>query len=89
MPWSMGTSDPWSCSRDPVREATPRCSSTSWKPWKSAGPGPAGPRTRPERTLADKAYSSKATRQYLRERGIGCVIPKKDDQKADRIRKGS
>lgn len=51
--------------------------------------GPGRPRTRPERALADKAYSSRATRQYLRDRGIGCVIPEKDDQKANRARKGS
>lgn len=51
--------------------------------------GPGRPRSRPDRALADKAYSSRATRQYLRERGIGCVIPEKDDQKANRTRKGS
>lgn len=51
--------------------------------------GSGRPRSRPDRAMADKAYSSKATRQYLRERGIGCVIPEKDDQKANRIRKGS
>ena len=46
-------------------------------------------RTRPERAMADKAYSSKAIRAYLRERGIQCVIPEKEDQKANRKRKGS
>ena len=51
--------------------------------------GSGRPRSRPDRAMADKAYSSKATRQYLRERGIGCVTPKKDDQKANRTRKGS
>lgn len=51
--------------------------------------GPGRPRTRPDRAMADKAYSSKAIRAYLRGRGIECVIPEKDDQKANRKRKGS
>jgi transposase len=46
------------------------------------------PRTRPDRAMADKAYSSKAIRTYLLGRGIECVIPEKDDQKANRKRKG-
>ena len=53
---------------------------------KKAGPGAA--RTRPDRAMADKAYSSKAIRRYLRERGIQCVIPEREDQKANRRRKG-
>jgi transposase len=40
------------------------------------------PRTRPDRVLADKAYSSRAIRTHLRARGIGIVIPEPDDQKA-------
>ena len=46
------------------------------------------PRTRPDRAMADKAYSSKAIRTYLLGRGIECVIPEKYDQKANRKRKG-
>lgn len=46
-------------------------------------------RTRPVRGMADKAYSSKANRAYLRDHGIQCVIPEKEDQKANRKRKGS
>lgn len=38
-------------------------------------PGSGRARTRPERAMADKAYSSRAIRQYLRDRGIQCVIP--------------
>jgi len=38
---------------------------------------------------ADKAYSSKANRAYLRHRGIKAVIPQKADQAANRRRKGS
>ncbi len=30
---------------------------------------------RPDRVLADKAYSSRAIRAHLRTRGIGSVIP--------------
>ena len=51
--------------------------------------GPGRARTRPDRAMADKAYSSKGIRAYLRERGIQCVIPEKEDQKANRKRKGS
>jgi transposase len=47
------------------------------------------PRCRPDRVLADKAYSSKANRGYLRRRGIHCVIPVKTDQAANRRKKGS
>jgi transposase len=47
------------------------------------------PRTRPDRVLADKAYSSKANRALLRCRGIRATIPVKDDQAAHRRRKGA
>jgi len=47
------------------------------------------PRTRPDRVLADKAYSSKANRAYLRRRSIKCVIPVKADQAAHRRNRGS
>jgi len=51
--------------------------------------GAGRPRTRPDRVLADKAYSSKDNRAYLRRRGIRATIPVKDDQAANRRRKGS
>jgi transposase len=47
------------------------------------------PRTRPDRVLADKAYSSRANRRHLRQRGIRATIPIKDDQAANRRKKGS
>ena len=47
------------------------------------------PRTGPGRVLADKAYSSRANRAYLRRRGIRCTIPEKADQAANRKKKGS
>jgi transposase len=51
--------------------------------------GPGRPRTRPDRVLADKAYSSRANRAYLRRRKITATIPVKADQAANRIKKGS
>jgi transposase len=54
-------------------------------------PRPAGgrPRTRPDRVPADKAYTSRANRAYLRRRGIRATIPSKADQDANRKAKGS
>jgi transposase len=53
-------------------------------------PGRVGrPRTRPDAVAADKAYSSKANRAYLRRRRITAVIPEKTDQQANRKKKGS
>ncbi len=51
--------------------------------------GPGRPRTRPDRVLADKAYSAKANRALLRKRGIKATIPIKDDQAANRRKKGA
>ena len=51
--------------------------------------GPGRPRTRPGRVLADKAYSSRANRAWLRRHKIGCTIPEKDDQAAHRRARGS
>jgi len=52
-------------------------------------PGGGRPRTRPDRVLADKAYTSKANRAYLRRRKIKATIPSKADQDAHRLAKGS
>lgn len=46
------------------------------------------PRCRPDGVLADKAYSSRGNRDYLRRRGIRATIPEKDDQIAARRRRG-
>ena len=51
--------------------------------------GPGRPRTRPDRVLADKAYSSRANRAYLRDRKIAATIPVKIDQQAHRRARGS
>lgn len=45
-------------------------------------------RTRPDRVLADKAYSSRANRAYLRRRGIACTIPQPADQIQHRRNRG-
>jgi putative transposase len=45
-------------------------------------------RTRPDRVLADKAYSSRTTRTLLRARGIVAVIPEPSDQQGHRKRRG-
>lgn len=47
------------------------------------------PRTRPRRVLADKAYSSRANRSYLRTHGITATIPVPKDQAAHRNARGS
>lgn len=51
--------------------------------------GAGRPRTRPRYALADKAYSSRAIRGRLAQRGIKAVIPIKEDQAAARARRGS
>ena len=50
--------------------------------------GPGRARTRPNRVVADKAYSSRATRELLRSRHIVAVIPERSDQQANRKRRG-
>ena len=51
-------------------------------------PGPGRPATRPARVIADKGYSSRAIRAYLRRRGIRATIPERRDQQAGRTRRG-
>jgi transposase len=46
------------------------------------------PRRRPGRAMADKAYSSRANRAWLRQHGIQAVIPVKEDQKKHRRDRG-
>lgn len=50
--------------------------------------GPGRPRARPDRALADKGYSSRAIRRYLRQRGIRATIPERRDQQNNRARRG-
>lgn len=47
------------------------------------------PRTRPDAVRGDKAYSSRAIRSHLRDRGIKAVIPESRDQQGHRKRRGS
>ena len=51
--------------------------------------GPGRPRQRPERVVADKAYSHPSTRAALRARGIAFTSPERTDQIAHRKAKGS
>lgn len=51
-------------------------------------PGPGRSPTRPSRVLADKGYSSRAIRSYLRRRHIPATIPERRDQQANRLRRG-
>lgn len=52
-------------------------------------PGPGRPRVRPDTVLADRAYSSRANRAWLRTRAIKAVIPNKVDQLAHRRARGT
>jgi transposase len=51
--------------------------------------GPGRPRTRPDRLLADKAYSNGKIRAELRRRRIIATIPEKADQQKTRAGKGA
>lgn len=51
--------------------------------------GPGRPRQRPDRVVADKAYSHPSTRAALRARGIAFTSPERADQIAHRQGKGS
>lgn len=46
------------------------------------------PRNKPDSVAADKAYSNRPCREYLRRRGIPHAIPEKADSRAARMRKG-
>ncbi|WAP59133.1 IS5 family transposase [Streptomyces sp. S465] len=46
------------------------------------------PRSRPGQVIADKAYSFRGFRAYLRRRGIAHTIPEKTDQRRHRLRRG-
>jgi transposase len=52
-------------------------------------PGGGHPRTTPQVLLADKGYSARRIRAYLRRRHITTVIPERADQQANRTRKGN
>lgn len=47
------------------------------------------PRSRPDHVLADKAYTSRSNRRYLRRRGIRHTIPERLDQQTHRRNRGS
>ena len=43
------------------------------------------PRRRPKRVVGDKGYSSGKVRRYLRQHGIGATIPKKANERPQRV----
>jgi len=51
--------------------------------------GPGRPRQRPDRVVADRAYSHPSTRAALRARGIAFTSPERTDQTDRRKAKGS
>ncbi|MFI5704638.1 IS5 family transposase [Streptomyces xanthochromogenes] len=51
--------------------------------------GSGRPRTKPDSVAADKGYSNRPCREYLRRRGIRHAIPEKTDSRAVRLHKGS
>lgn len=51
--------------------------------------GAGRPRTKPDRVVADKAYSSRKIRRLLRCRGIKATIPERRDQSGNRVRRAS
>jgi transposase len=51
--------------------------------------GPGRPRTRPDHVVADKGYSSRKIRAYLRRRGIPHTIPERVDQILGRLNRGT
>lgn len=50
--------------------------------------GPGRPRSRPDRVIADRAYSCPSTRRALRARGVSFTSPEKRDHAAQRRAKG-
>ncbi|KWX05880.1 transposase [Carbonactinospora thermoautotrophica] len=50
--------------------------------------GPGRPRTRPDHLVADKGYSSRKIRTWLRVRGIAHTIPERADQVRHRRARG-
>jgi len=45
-----------------------------------ARPGRGRPRVRPDRAGGDKGYTGRPVRHYLRQRGIGAVIPRRKNE---------
>jgi transposase len=73
----------------PSRRSGPAAAATAGAVSASQVPNRGRPRTRPRRVRADRAYSSRKNRAYLRRRGIRCTIPNKVDQLANRRKLGS
>ncbi len=48
-------------------------------------PGPGRPRRRPKRVVGDKGSSRRKVRRSVRRHGIGATIPKKADERPQRV----
>ncbi|MFD6826123.1 transposase [Streptomyces sp. NPDC060085] len=64
-------------------------SNASWTQIAVPRSGVGRPRKRPDHVLADKAYTSRSNRRYLRRRGIQHTIPERMDQQRHRHNRGS
>lgn len=53
------------------------------------GVGPGRPRSRPDHVVADKGYSSRKIRAYLRRRGTPHTTPERADQILGRLNRGT
>lgn len=51
-----------------------------------ARPGGGRPRIRPDRVAGDKGYTGTPVRAYLRQRGIGAVIPRRSTESRRGVR---
>src|SRR4051795_1889669 len=86
---SSSTDTCWASSSPPARRATPPQMIPVLETIRVRRPGPGRPRTRPDRVLGDKAYSSRGNRAYLRRRGIKTTIASPADQAAHRKARGA
>ncbi|SFW68328.1 hypothetical protein SAMN04489730_2851 [Amycolatopsis australiensis] len=72
--------------RPAATSTTAPCSRRSWRGVEVCRPAPGRSPTGPGRVLADKGYSSRAVRPYLRRRHSPATIPGRRDQQANRLR---
>ncbi|MFI8959975.1 transposase [Streptomyces sp. NPDC053495] len=64
----------------PVQRHDGICAQSPLKRIRVSHLGPGRPRCRPAHVIADKAYSSRGFRAYLRKRGVVHVFPEKADR---------
>lgn len=78
----------WPCCSPPGRPATIRSFPGCWRRSGCPPVGSAGRAPAPSTWSPTKAYSARATRTLLRRRSIRATIPKREDEKAHRRRRG-